>query len=93
MVCGLVVAVIGGVIANTHGGELRLKQFLVGGGKKSLELGPGLVGWIPSFPQLETVVEHSSLEYQLICNANNLQQGVRGIPGLGVLNGAFGLID
>ena len=93
MVGSLVVDVIGSVIAGTRGGGLLLAQFLMGGGKKVLELGPDLVGWIPSFPQLAIVVENSSLEYQLICDANNLQRGVRGIPGRSVLDGAFDLID
>ena len=93
MVGGLVVDVIGGVVAGTRGGGLQLAQFLMGGGKKGIELGPGLVGWIPSFPQLAISIEHSSLEYQLICNSNGLQQGVRGIPGRRVLDDAFGLID
>ena len=61
--------------------------------KKGLELGPGLVGWILSFPQLAIVVEHFSLEYQLICDAKDLQWGVRGILGRGVLDSAFNLID
>ena len=30
---------IGGVVAGTRSGGLRLTQFLVGGGKKGLELG------------------------------------------------------
>ena len=93
MVGGLVVDVIGGVVAGTHGGGLRLAQFLMGGGKKGIEIGPGLVGWIPSFPQLAISIENSSLEYQLICNFDDLQQGVRGIPGRSVLDEAFGLID
>ena len=84
---------IGGVVARTRGGGLLLAQFLMGGGKKGLELGTGLAGWVPSFPQLSIVIEHSSLEYQFICNAGDLQWGVRGIPSLGVLNGAFDLID
>ena len=67
MVGGVVVNNICGVVAGTRSGGLRLAQFLVGGGKKYLELGPGLVVWIPSFPLLAVVVEHFSLEYQLIC--------------------------
>ena len=63
----------------------------MGGGKK-IELGPGLVGWIPSFSQLAIVIEHSSLEYQLIYDTDGLQWGVQGIPGRGVLDGAFDLI-
>ena len=84
---------IGGMVAGTCGGGLQLAQFLMGGGKKGLGLGPGLVGWFPSFPHLEIVIEHSSLEYQLICNSDALQRGVRGIPGRGVLRGAFDLIN
>ena len=70
-----------------------LEQFLMGSGKKGLELGPGLVSWIPSFPHLAIVVEYSSMEYQLICDADDLQRGVQGIPGCGVLDGTFELID
>ena len=65
----------------------------MGGGKKGLELGPGFVGWIPSFPQLAIVIEHSGLENKLICNTDNLQRGVWGIPGRGVIDSAFNLID
>ena len=60
---------------------------------KKLELGPGLVGWTPSFPLLTVVIEHSSSKYQLICNADNLQRGVWGITVRGVLDGAFKLVD
>ena len=92
MVGGLVVNMIGGVVAGTRGGGLQLAQFLVGGGKKSIELGTGIVGWILSFPLIAIIVEQSSLEYQLICNADDLQQGVQGIPVRGILNGAFNLV-
>ena len=61
-----------GMVAGTRGGGLQLAQFLVGSCKKHLEFGPDLVGWIPSFPLLAVVGEHSSLKYQLICDANNL---------------------
>ena len=61
----------------------------MGDEKKGLELGPGLVGWVSLFPQLTIVIEHSSLEYQLIYNADNLKRGVWGIPGHGVIDGAF----
>ena len=80
MVGGVLVNMIGVVVDGTHGGGLQLAQFLMGGGKKGLELGPGLVGWVPSFPHLEIVIERSSLEKQLICNADGLQRGVWGIP-------------
>ena len=93
MVGGLVVDMIGNVVAGNHGGGLQLAQFLMGGGNKGLELGPGLVGWIPSFPQLAIVIEHSILGYQLLFDADDLQRGVQGIPGHGVLDGAFDLID
>ena len=83
---------IGGVVASTRSGGLKHAQFLVCGGK-NLEFGPGLVGWIPSFPLLAVVVEHFSLEYQLICDADKFQWVVRGIPGRGVLDGAFDLVD
>ena len=63
MVGDLVVNMIGGVLACTCGGGLRLAQFLVGGDEKYLEVVPGLVGWIPSFPLLAVVAEHSSLGY------------------------------
>ena len=43
MVGGLVFDVIGGVIAGTRGGGLRLAQFLMDSGKNILEIGPGLV--------------------------------------------------
>ena len=61
--------------------------------KKYLELNPGLVGWILSFPLLAVVGEHSSLKYQLICDANDLKRGVQGIPGRGVLDSALDLVD
>ena len=93
MVGSLLVDMIGGVVAGTRGGGLLLAQFLMGDGKKGLELGPGLVGWVPSFPLLAIVIKHSSLDYQLICDADNLQRGVRGIPGRGVLDSAFDLIN
>ena len=93
MVGGLVVDMIDGVVYGTRGCDLQLAQCLVGGGKQSLGLGPGLVRWIPSFPQLAIVIENSSLEYQLICDAEDLQRGVRGITCRSVLDGAFNLID
>ena len=93
LVGGLVVNNICGMVTDTHSGGLRLAQFLVGGCKKKLEFGPGLVGWIPSFPLLAVVGVNSSLKYQLVCDVNNLQQGIRGIPCRGVLGGAFNLVD
>ena len=93
MVGGLLVDMIGGPVSGTRVSGFRRAQFLMGGGKKGLELVPGLVGWVLSFPLLTIVIEHSSLEYQLICDANNLQRGVRGIPVRCVLNGAFDFID
>ena len=60
LVGGLVVNKICGVVAGTCGVGLRLAQFLVGGGKKYLELGPVLVGWIPFFSLLAVVGEHFS---------------------------------
>ena len=93
MVSGLVVNKICGVLAGTRGVGLKLAQFLVGNGKKYIELGPGLVGWIPSFPLLAVLGEHSSLEYQLICDADDLQWGVRGIPSRGVIDSAFDFVD
>ena len=93
MVGDLVVDMIGGVVYGTRGCSLQLAHCLVSGGKKSFELGPGLVRWIPSFPQLAIVIENSSLEYQLICDAEDLQRGVRGITCRSVLDDAFNLID
>ena len=66
IVGGVLVDMIGGVVAGNRSGGLRLAQLLMGGGKKGLELGPGLVGWVPSFPHLTIVIGHSSLEYHLI---------------------------
>ena len=93
MVGSLLVDMIGGVVVGTRGGGLPLAQLLMGGGKKGLELGPGLVGWVPSFPLLAIVIKHSSLDYQLICDADDLQRGVQGIPGRFVLDSPFNLID
>ena len=87
------VNMICGVVAGTRSGVLQLAQFLVGGDKKYLELGPGLVGWIPYFPLLAVVREIFSLKYRLICYDDDLQRGVRSIPCRGVLDGAFDLVD
>ena len=46
-----------GVVAGTRGGGLRLAQFLMGSGKNVFELVPGLVGWVPSIPQLAIFIE------------------------------------
>ena len=93
MVGGLVVNKSCGMVAGTCDGGLRFAELLVGGEKKYLELNPGLVGWILSFPLLAVVGEHSSLKYQLICDANDLKRGVQGIPGRGVLDSALDLVD
>ena len=93
MVGGVLVDIIGGVVSGTRGGGLQLVQSLMDGGKKSLEMGPGIIGWLLLFLQLAIVIEHSSLENQLICDANNFQRDVWGIPGHGILYGAFDLID
>ena len=93
LVGGLVVNKICGVVSSTRGSGLQLAQFLVGGCKKYLEFGPGLVGWIPYFPLLSVVGEHTSLKYQLICDADNLQRSVRGIPSRGVLDDVFNFVD
>ena len=74
VVGGLVADNICGVVAGTRGGGLRLAHLLVGGGKKYLELGVGLLGWIPSFPLLAVVGEHSSLKYHLVCDVNDCKQ-------------------
>ena len=57
MVGGVLANMIGGVLAITRGGGLRFAQFLMSGGKGGFELGPGLVGWIPSLPNLAIVIE------------------------------------
>ena len=57
MVGGVLADMIGGVVAGTRGGGLQLAQFLIGRDKKGLELGPGLVGLIPSLPKLAIVIE------------------------------------
>ena len=57
MVGGVLVNMIGGLVAGNRGGGLRLAQFLMEGGKKGFKLGPVLFGWVPSFPQLATVIE------------------------------------
>ena len=44
MVGSVLVGMIGGMVARKRSGGLRLAQFLMGGDKKGLELGPGLVG-------------------------------------------------
>ena len=93
LVGGLVVNKICDVVAGNRGGGLRLAQLLVGGCKKDLEFGPGIVSWIPSFSLLAVVGEHTSLKYQLICNADDLQRGVWGITCRGILDGAFYLVD
>ena len=82
-----------GVVSGTPGCGLQLAQFLVGGCKKDLEFGPGLVVWIPSFPLLAVVGEYTSLKHQLICDSDNLQRGVRGISFRSVLDGAFDLVN
>ena len=82
-----------GVVSGTRGGVLRLAQFLVGGCKKDLEFGPGLVVWIPYFTLLSVVGERTSLKYQLICDSEDLQRGVRGITFHSVLDDAFDLVN
>ena len=57
MVGGVLADMIGGVVSSTRGGGLQLVQFLMGGGKKVFEMGPGIVGWVPLFPQLAIVIE------------------------------------
>ena len=82
-----------GVVSGTRGGFLRLAQFLVGGCKKDLEFGLGLVGWIPYFTLLSVVGERTSLKYQLICDSEDLHRGVRGITFHSVLDDAFDLVN
>ena len=57
MVGSMLVDMIGGMVAGTRSGGLQLTQILMGGGKKGFELGPGIVNWVPSFPQLAIVIE------------------------------------
>ena len=54
---GVLVDMIGSVVASTRSGGLQLTQFLMGGGKNVFELGPGLVRWVPSLPKLAIVIE------------------------------------
>ena len=57
MVGSVLANMIGGVVADTFGGGLQFAQFLMGGGKEGLELGPGLVVWITLLPKLTIIIE------------------------------------
>ena len=57
MVGGVLVNMIGNILAGTSGGGLRFAQFLMGGGKKGFELGPDIFGWVPLFTKLAIVIE------------------------------------
>ena len=86
-----------GVVARLKDGTgcsgLRLPSFLVGSGKKFLEVCPGIdIRWLAS-PELAVVVEESGLENELKCNSDNLGRGVWRVSGGGVVNRIFDLID
>ena len=57
MVGGVLVDMVYNVVARDRGGGLQHAYLLVVGGKKGFELGPGLVGWVPSIPQLAIFIE------------------------------------
>ena len=56
----------------TSCGRLQLPPFLVGSGKKFLEVGPCLdVRWLAS-PELAVVVKETDLEHELKSNSDDL---------------------
>ena len=73
---GRLIGVVGRLENGTSCGCLRLPPFLVGGGEKFLEVGPGLEAlWLAS-PELAVVVKETVLEHELKSNSNDLGRGV-----------------
>ena len=86
-----------GVVARLENGTgcgcLQLPPFLVGSGKKFLEVCAGLDVRLLASPELAVVVEETGLEHEMKYNSEDLHRCVRRDSGGGVFNRIFDLTN